>query len=247
MRDTPARFVTQRIVAAALLLAAAGPVRAQPSRWPQPGSRGEVLDRVVAVVEGEVMTRSMLAFETRVALVARGGQRAAEEQPDLEAMRAALPVLIGEKLAQAEAERLAVFEVEATEVDAALQTFKRQLAPTRLDAFLESADITPGELLAMLRRRLRVERYFARRFESEGRATPQEVEAWVSLHAQELGDTSQPELREAVRQQLAREHFAQRVQRELRRLYGKAKVRIVDPDFVGTDASLRPRPEERGP
>ena len=25
------------------------------------------------------------------------------------------------------------------------------------------------------------------------------------------------------------------------------EVRIVDPDFVGTDAALRPRPEERGP
>ncbi len=61
-------------------------------------SEGTVIDRAVAVVDGQLITLSELEFEARVGLIQRGGTRGAEDPLNDEARRSALQLSIVERL-----------------------------------------------------------------------------------------------------------------------------------------------------
>ena len=74
-----------------------------------PKLEGRLIDQVVAVIEGQVLTQSELEFETRVAIVQQGGLQAAFDSLDEEALKGGLELAINLRLQVLSADRLEAF------------------------------------------------------------------------------------------------------------------------------------------
>src|SRR5438105_3723364 len=81
----------------------------------------KVLDRSVALVNGQVMTLSELDFEARVLLIYAGGTEAATAPLDQPVLRDSLEELITHRLLSSEAEQLGAYPLEDGELEAAVR------------------------------------------------------------------------------------------------------------------------------
>ncbi|MEE8408284.1 MAG: hypothetical protein V3T05_01640 [Myxococcota bacterium] len=126
---------------------------------------GTLVDRVIAVVDKEVITHSELIKEARVALVKKAGERAASGELGPEFLARFLDdVLISQVLVAAQTRRLGSVEVSQEEVDGEIERFARMFR-TRAShaAFLRRYDISDAALRNILRRDLRNGRYLDQR------------------------------------------------------------------------------------
>jgi hypothetical protein len=225
----------------ALLAVAAPPAhRAEPPRSEAPREparspeRGVLLDEVVAVVRppsgpSRVVTLSRLAEEARVALVSRGATGAAEGPLDAEALRAALEWVIDQMLLFEEAVRLQVFEPGRAESLAELERFQRRFeSPAAYRAFLERLDASEEELLATLRRTLRVQRYLDSRVSLAARVREPEIDAWLRENAAQLGAADAEAARAAVRARLGQEKVEAEVRALLSDLRARSEIHVLD-------------------
>jgi hypothetical protein len=206
---------------------------------PTPGAP-QIYERVVATVDTELITLSQLEFEARVELLRRGGKEAKTAPLDHATLVQNLSLAIGQRLAAREADRLGTFEVEQTALDAALNDFRQALAPLQLELFLRFNEVSPGEFQRILRRALQADKYLTARAQLRAPVTESEIDAFLAQHPGEVPPNPSKDVREALRRDLTLDRNRQLVQAELRRLYARAKVRIVDPGFAGADAPLRP-------
>lgn len=209
---------------ALLLLAAlsAGQARAQ-------SDAPRVIDRVVAVIEGQVLTASELEFETRVALVQRGGVAAAEAALDEAVMKSALDYAIGQRLYAAEAEKLQVFVLEAGEVDQALAQFEERIGGrAELDAFLARHEADRQMLGALLLRSLRAERILDSKIRLKAQVPDAEVRRYYEAHRSEYPGPFE-ELRGPLKEKLMRERYGLLAKSEMQQLRKNSKVRIIAP------------------
>jgi hypothetical protein len=188
---------------------------------------GVVVEQVVAVVAGQPITMSELAFEARVALVQRGGTQAAVAPLDDSAMRSALDLSIGERLAAREADRLSAFQLEDEEVNKALARFREKLgAAVTLDGFLARYEMDIGQLATLLARSLRAERYLDGRVRLRAQVTEADVKRYYREHAAELkGDFL--ELRAMLREKLYRERYLELAKAEVAQMRKGADVRLI--------------------
>ncbi|HET9155696.1 MAG TPA: hypothetical protein VFN91_03450, partial [Myxococcaceae bacterium] len=76
-----------------------------------------VLDRVVALVDGRVLSWTQLDFEARVMLIDRGGVEAATAPLDAATIQNALDLAIAQRAASTEADKLNAYPVEPAEID----------------------------------------------------------------------------------------------------------------------------------
>jgi len=196
-----------------------------------PGSR--VVEEIVAVVRNpataapRVVTLTKLTEEARVALVSRGATGAATGSLDGEALRAALEWLLDQMLLADDAARLRIDEVPREDVLAELRRFRGQFAaPGEYDRFLEASDLSEEELIVILARMVRVQRYVASRVGRAARAGDDEVDRWL----RERGAATAPgPAREAARAQLADERTRAQVKDLVAELRARADVRILAP------------------
>lgn len=196
-----------------------------------PGSR--VVEEIVAVVRNpataapRVITLTKLTEEARVALVSRGATGAATGSLDGEALRAALEWLLDQMLLADDAARLRIDEVPREDVLAELRRFRGQFAaPGDYARFLEASDLSEEELIVILARMVRVQRYVASRIGRAARAGDDEVDRWL----RERGAASAPgPAREAARAQLADERTRAQVKDLVAELRARADVRILAP------------------
>lgn len=198
-----------------------------------------LVDRVVASVGNEVLTFSTLEFEARVELIRQGGHDAATAALPHDVLDKNLFQAISVRLAQSEADRLGIYDVDQDELNNAVNEFRANLAPLHLEQFLAINEVSTGEFQRLLRRDLQADKYLTSRAQLRVPITDAEVDAFVTAHAAEVGPKPSHEVREAIRAQLARARNQELVLVELRRLYAKTKVRIVDPAFAGADKALR--------
>ena len=104
-----------------------------------------LLDRVVALVDGRVLSWSQLDFEARVMLIDRGGVEAATAPLDAATIQSALDLAIAQRAATAEADKLNAYPVEPAEIDQRLRTFESRFpSAAAFEAFLESPRRGPG-------------------------------------------------------------------------------------------------------
>src|SRR5207237_4933201 len=123
-----------------------------------------LVDEVVAVVDTHSITLSELAAETRVKLAFEHGPEAAALQPDKPLLAAALRRSIEERVVLAEIERLKLFDLERSEVDALLARLRARFADIgAYEAFIRSVELTEDEIGIILGRELRVGRYLDNR------------------------------------------------------------------------------------
>ncbi len=220
-----------------LALAAAAALAASP-----PADQGRLMEEVVAVVRApgpgqtRVITLTRLAEEARIALVSRGAIRAATDRLDAAALKAALAWLVDQTVIMDEVARLQVFEVDRAEVMEELRRFKDRFpGPEAYRAFLARLDLSEEELMVVLRRMLRVQRYLDSRASRAARVRDDDVEAFYREHRAEFGGRPLPEVREAVRAHLVDQRVKAEVQAVVAELRARSEIRVLVPLDAGVD------------
>jgi hypothetical protein len=189
----------------ALALAAAlvpGMAAAPPAAPP----RGEVVERIVAVVD----ERPLLLSDVRALVAVRG-------LPEGEALEAA----IDERLMHAEAVRIPQAEVPAEEEDRALALLLETHPALR-------GAVPEADLRRLLRRQLAILKYVEFRFRPQVRVSDEEVRrAWEEEQAGRPAGPALEDEQEAIRGRLERGALDERVEAWVKELRARADVRYV--------------------
>jgi hypothetical protein len=188
------------------------------------GAERVLIDEVVAVVDAHSITLSELAAETRVRLAFEQGPEAAALQPDRALLSASLRKTIEERVVVAEVDRLKLFDLEHTEIEALIARLRARF-PTQAayEAFVRSVELTEEEIGAVLGRELRVARYLDNRLKLAAQLRESELDEVTrdkKLNAAE---------RSALRERLAQEKYQRLLQDLLADLRRRATVRVLDP------------------
>jgi hypothetical protein len=220
----PSQTVLPLSLLSALLLA---PVAF--SQAADPLDAAPVLDRVVAVVEGRPISLSELEFETRVALVQRGGVEAAGASLDVRALEGGLELAINQRLQAMEADKVQAFQIEADVLEGALKTFRERFPSRELYvAFLQRHDVDESQLAAVLERGLRAERVLDSRVRLKAQVSEAEVRRYFDANRERLGE-DYAQMREAIREKLTRERYVAFAAEEMASLRKLSRVRQVAP------------------
>lgn len=179
------------------VLAAAGPVRGEAEAPPAPGDGQQVIDRVLAVVGGQVITLSDAQAAQAFGLVDIG--RA--DDP----LRAAVDGLINRDLILDEVNRYSATEQDPAIVEKGLASVRARFPSAEaFDAACRRTGITLEALRYLIRDNLRIEEYLKERFSGVVQPTEDELQRYYADHPAEFGRTgaSFDTAREAIREQL---------------------------------------------
>ena len=134
---------------------------------------GEVIDRVLAVVGGNLITLSDVSAAYDLGLVT--------PRDSSDRVRDVLSQLIDRELQLAEVDRYAPPEPSAAEVDREMQIVEARMgSPEAFAAVLTRAGIDVAQLRDTLRENLRIRAYIAQRFSPGDERRPQVVEDWMA-------------------------------------------------------------------
>jgi hypothetical protein len=134
---------------------------------------GEVIDRVLAVVGGGVITLSDVNAATELGLVVPA--------PGDDPVGAVLAQLIDRKLQLSEVDRYAPPEPAADEVDREVAMVERRFAsPEAFAAALARSGMDLAHLRQFVRENLRIRAFLAQRFASRDDRRQQAVDAWMA-------------------------------------------------------------------
>jgi peptidyl-prolyl cis-trans isomerase SurA len=164
-------------------------------------SRAEVIDRILAVVDRELITMSDVVAAQRLGLAA---QPPAGNDP----IRHTLDALIERQLELAEANRYMPPEPTAAQIQDALATVSSRFRTAQeLEEALAQTGLTPEQLRLRVRDDLRIEAYLNQRFGAAIQPSEQEVVAYYRTHGAELstaaGVPPLDDVRQAIRSRLA--------------------------------------------
>ncbi|MEM6734249.1 MAG: hypothetical protein AAF658_21980, partial [Myxococcota bacterium] len=117
---------------------------------------GTRIDRVIAVVDQEVVTEAELVLEARLALARRGAVKSAAKPIDPRFLEGFLDYLVNQLLISSQARRLGSVSVSDDEVQQELDRFSDKF-PSRsdFDGFLTQFDISEERVRGVLLRDLR--------------------------------------------------------------------------------------------
>lgn len=138
---------------------------------------GHLVDWIVAVVDKEVVTRSELVSEARIALAYRGGETSEEAALDEEFLRDFRDYLINQILIADQARRLGASEISEEEVSVEIDRFSAGFrSVAAYEAFLRRYDIALETLRGVLRRDLRNARFIDQRMRARMLASENDPE-----------------------------------------------------------------------
>ena len=192
-----------------------------------------VVEEIVAVVRSpalgqtRVITLTELKEEARIALVSRGAVAAAVLPLDDAALRAALEWVIDQTVLADEVSRLQVFDVGRAEVLEERNRFRARFSrPDDYTAFLVRLEMSEEDLLAVLRRMVRVQRYLESRIHL-ARIQDAEVEAYWKEHASQFEGRDLASVHELIRAHLATERYKVDVKAFLAELRSRTEIRVL--------------------
>jgi peptidyl-prolyl cis-trans isomerase SurA len=169
----------------ALLLAAA-PASTPPAKAGPPAL---VVDRVAALVDGEVVTLSEVeeraGAELRRAEALEGKER---EEARAKALRRAFDLVVSERLLQRQARSLGL-EVTDAQVDAAIEDIKtrNRFDDEQLDRALASQGLDRPSFRAQIRTELETYQVMQAKVRSRGKVTDEDLRNYYQSHPQEFG------------------------------------------------------------
>jgi hypothetical protein len=207
-----------------LFLALAGPKAGE----------GRRLDEVVATVKTPggakvVITLTQLTEEARIVLVSRGALGAAERDLDGPALKAALAWLLDQTVLLEEASRLQVFEVERSDALAELKRFRERFpAGDSYGHFLARTGLDEEQLLSVLKRTVRVQRYLDSRVRLLARVRDSEAEAYYKERQADFPGRSFEQVKEAVKAHIAEERVKAEVSQIVSDLRTRAEIRVLE-------------------
>ena len=192
--------------------------------------RAEIIDRILAVIEGQLITLSDVRAVTRLGL---------ETSPESgDPILAVLDKLIDRHLMLVEVDRYAPPEPSTAEIDTQFQVVQKRFG----DALgLETALVQVGwardDVRRYVRDELRIERYLQQRFAATIQPTDEELAAYYRIRADEYtrGGVLAPfaDVRDEVRNRFVRERRATLVREWLAGLRRRANIAQL---YFGTTA-----------
>lgn len=188
------------------------------------GHAAPVIDRILAVVSGSIITLSDVHAATGLGLVDVAGT----DDP----VGAAIEQLIERSLMLVEVERYAPAEPEAAAVDRRLEQIRnRYQSEEHLQRALETYGITPARLRAIARDDLRLRAYLEQRFGSSDVIRDDEVLAYYRERAAEFSRDGTPrplaEVEAEIRRRLESERRAALVDEWASGLRRRADVMVL--------------------
>jgi hypothetical protein len=194
----------------ALVLAVA--LAPAPAASPAPPATGEILERILAVVD----ERPLLLSDVRALSAVRG---LAEGK--------ALEAAIDERLMHVEAARLPQADVPAEEEDRALALLL-ETHPALRD------EVPEPDLRRLLLRQLAILKYVEFRFRPQVRVSDEEVrKAWEEEQAGRPAGPALEDEQEAIRERLERQALDERIEAWVKELRARADVRYVPSPAAG--------------
>ncbi len=164
-------------------------------------SGAEVIDRILAVVDRELITLSDVVAAQRLGL-------AAEPPPGNDPIRSTLDALIARQLELAEANRYMPAEPTPAQIQDALAAVSSRFRTAQeLEETLAQSGLTAELLRLRVRDDLRIEAYLNQRFGAAVQPSEQEVIAYYRTHGAELstaaGVPPLDDVRQAIQSRLA--------------------------------------------
>ncbi len=191
--------------------------------WASPGFGQQLLDRIVARVNGEVITLT----DVRAA-VALGVVEVPEDADEIDAIES----LVGRQLVLAEVERFAPPEPTAAAVARETATLLMRLG-SRLDAVMESTGIDEARIRDIARENLRIQAYLDQRFGTTVQLTEEEVAQYYRIHPDEFtrGGTLMPftQAEPLARERAGSERRASIVAQWMRGVRARGEVAVMLP------------------
>ncbi len=184
-------------------------------------AHAELIDRVVAKVNNEVITKSEL--DQAVAFnVALGGQS------DDRLRAETLDGLINRHLLMQEAYRLKFVEVTAEDVNAEVEKLKKRLGSDEaFAALLDRLGMTREQMERMLGERLLVEKFIEKKIELYVRVSRDEEQAYFDKHPAEFKGKPFSEVQKTITARLTSGKLDQQVDKYLAELKSKADIRMI--------------------
>ena len=148
-------------------------------------ARAELIDRVLAVVEGQLITLSDVRAVTLLGLE--------PVPPGPDPIRVALDGLIDRQLMLVEVERYGPPEPVPSAIEAGVQATRARFRDVlEFETTLHQIGFTVEHLRRYVRDTLRIESYLQQRFTAAIQPSEDEVDAYYRLHAQELAGAGPP-------------------------------------------------------
>ncbi len=184
--------------------------------------QAELVDRIVATVNTEVITESELSCA--IALNQRLGN-ADKDRIALEATT--LEGLINRRLLVQEAHRLKFVEVSEQELNAEVENVVKRFASDKeFSDFLAGLDMTRKELVHMLGEQLLAERFVGKKVGLYVRVSREEAESYFNGHAAEFKDKRFPDVQKTIVSLLTEQKMGSQLAQYLAELRGRADIRI---------------------
>lgn len=183
--------------------------------------RAEIIDRILAVVEGQLITLSDVRAVVRLGLEIA--------PPASDATQVVLDKLIDRQLMLIEVDRYAPPEPSTAEVDAQLQTVQKPYSDAlAFEIVLGQVGWARDDARRYVRDELRIERYLQQRFTATIQPSDDELAAYYRVHANEYSRGGAPvpyaEVREEVRNRFVSERRAALVREWLSGLRRRANI-----------------------
>ena len=164
-------------------------------------ARGEVIDRILAVVNRELITLSDVAAAIRLGLVS-------VPQQGSDPTRAVLDALIDRQLELGEANRYQPPEPAESQIQARMEAVRSRFStPAAFAQALANSGVSEDQLMLRLREDLRIESYLNQRFGVPRPASDQELIDYYRAHTADFSTASgvRPfaEVREQIRARLS--------------------------------------------
>ncbi len=182
------------LLSALLLAAAPSPAPAAPAAPAKAKAPGVVVDRVAALVDGEVVTLSEVeeraATELRRADLLSGKER---DEARSKALHRAFDLVVAERLLQRQAKSLGL-EVTEQQVDQAIEDIKTRnhFDDAQLERALSEQGLDRPTFRAQIRRELETYQVMQAKVRGRGKITDEDLRNYYQSHPQEFG--GEPEL-----------------------------------------------------
>jgi hypothetical protein len=181
-------------------------------------ARADIIDRVLAVVDGALITQSDVLGATRLGLV--------QTAPGGDPVQAALDRLIERRLILAEVDRYAPPDPPDAAVEGAFDVLRNRVGAAALEVTLRQTGETNEQLHRYLRDDLRIEAYLQERF---GTIQPSDLDIaeYYTAHSTQLGQLPPQQAREAAIAALTKEHRSTVIQDWIAGLRRRANINIL--------------------
>lgn len=198
-------------------------------------ARPVLLDRVVAVIEtgdagarvSDVVTASEVEVAARLALVERRSAGGGSVTEGLR--RAVLEQLVAEVLVFREAERLALAETSPEDVRRGRAALAERVGgEDALARFAEDVDLAPSEIDLLVSRRAVVERFVQTNLRAGIEVSNEEIEREYAAGEHPFVGRPLADVRDALRAWMLETRFRAALDRWVRALRGRGRVRVIE-------------------